>query len=206
MLMARDGGSMPVENKVTTIAEDRRGARRSCTLCRLARVQFRGDVGLWRVLNMSDEGMMFETRVELCPMDAVTISLSNSVTLGASVVWNDSERCGVRLNIPIDSAALLRSLAAEQQSSSFRPLRLPVDSSAIAIDETGMHPLIVKDVSINGMGVTHLDRLRRGMVTKVRFARGRERRGAVRWSDGQNAGLLLLDPFTPEELERATAI
>ena len=182
---------------------ERREVHRIHTVCRLARVAGLDDEGLCRVCNISDRGMMFKSRSRARPGERMSISLSDNVTLGAVVVWSDSEHVGVRFNEPVDSTALLCALATEQRSPRYRSLRLAVDGRALAFDEGGVHPVKIRNISRHGVGLEHPNRLRRGTTIKLVFENGCERRGVVRWADQEQAGLFLLEPFTPDEMASA---
>ena len=182
---------------------ERRGTHRIHMVCRFARVTAGGDTGLWRICNISDRGMMFRSRSRATPGQLLSIALSEGVALEASVVWSDAEHCGVRFAEPVDATALLRSLAAEQRSPKHRSLRLTVDGRALAFDETGVHPVKIRNISRHGVGLAHRNRLRRGTKIKLVFENGAERRGVVRWADREQAGLFLFEPFTPDEMASA---
>lgn len=182
---------------------DRRSGHRVHTICRFARVESRGDQGLWRVCNLSDEGMMLRTPRPLAPGEPLAIALSERVTLEALVVWSDDLRCGVRFLEPVDSTWLLCTLANEQRAPDYRSLRLAVDGWALGFDEAGVHAVQVRDVSRHGVGLYHPGCMQRGSPFKLLFENGAEHRGVVRWADRERAGLLLLDPFSAEELASA---
>ena len=54
---------------------DRRGADRYRTVWRIAKVTRDGDVGLWRVRNMSDNGMMLAADVPITVGEQLEIAL-----------------------------------------------------------------------------------------------------------------------------------
>ena len=182
---------------------ERREVHRIHTVCRFARVAFRGDEGLWRVCNISDRGMMFRSPCRADVGETLSISLSNQVTLQGSVVWSDAGHCGIRFTEPVESTALLCALAMEQRSPRYRSLRLAVDGRALAFDEAGVHAVRIRNISRHGVGVEHGNRLRQGKAVKLVFENGSERRGVVRWADAQQAGLFLLEPFAPDEMVSA---
>ena len=98
---------------------------------------------------------------------------------------------------------MLCALATEQRSPRYRSLRLAVDGRALAFDEGGVHPVKIRNISRHGVGLEHPNRLRRGTMIKLVFENGCERRGVVRWADQEQAGLFLLEPFTPDEMASA---
>ncbi|MBL0915246.1 MAG: PilZ domain-containing protein, partial [Sphingopyxis sp.] len=74
---------------------DRRGGDRYRTVWRIAKVVRDGDVGLWRVRNMSDRGMMLAADVPITVGEHLEIALSDAVSVKGTVVWSEGGRCGV---------------------------------------------------------------------------------------------------------------
>src|SRR3954471_20288525 len=81
---------------------ERRGSPRFRTIFRVAQVTRAHDVGLWRIRNISDEGMMLLSSVRVQTGEKLSIALSDHVTIEATALWWDGERCGVRFDEPID--------------------------------------------------------------------------------------------------------
>lgn len=175
-------------------------APRLRTVYRVARVRTRGDEGLARVHNLSDEGMMIELGFTVMLNDVVRVDLTDTVVLDGRVVWTNGARCGLKLNSPIDSAALLRNICAQQRSGKARPIRLPMGSTAVAASELGLKAVNILDVSQKGMKLAHDGSFRPGLTVKVTTDAGLERRGVVRWSQDGIAGVILTEPFTVAEL------
>lgn len=189
-----------------TSADQRRAGDRTRTLYRLARLRTSTDSGLCRVQNVSDGGMMLFTSLEAPEGSIVMIMLSETVSLSAEVVWANAVRLGVRFLEPIDSAALLRALAAERLSGRQRSPRLPVDTVAVAATEQGTQILRVVDVSQHGMKVSHDGSFRIGQAARLQLENGIERRGVVRWSENGMAGIRLLEPIAYQQLESASSL
>lgn len=182
---------------------ERRDGLRIHTVLRVARVTRADDVGLWRVRNISDRGMMLETKVKVVPGEALSIHLSDNIAVEGKIVWWDGRYCGVALDAPIDCAATLERLHTEQRSPRFRPLRLPVETRATAYCEKGLHTVKVVNLSSYGAAFEHDGCFREGMSTMLLFENGEEHRGVVRWSEGGRAGLYLTEPFPCARLESA---
>ena len=182
---------------------ERRRASRIHTMLRLARVTRAHDVGLWRVRNISDTGMMLSARVPVRQSEALAIALSDSVTITGRVEWWDGERCGVAFQAPVDCAALLASLVAEQSRPGYRPPRLPVSTSATAYCEKGLHSVRLTELSQHGAGFTHDGCFRPGMAAKLHFPAGDDYRGVVRAEEDGRAELLLTEPIPFARLESA---
>ena len=193
---------IPGTQEIPKVAE-RRISPRFRTIFRVAQVTRAHDVGLWRIRNISDEGMMLLTSVRVQIGEKLSIALSDTVTIEATALWWDGERCGVRFDAPIDCAAVLESLAEEQKAQRFRPLRLPVRTRALAYCERGLHTVHLYDISQHGAGFAHDGCFHAGMTTKLHFESGDEYRGVVRWNKGGKAGIFLVEPIPCEKLENA---
>lgn len=180
---------------------ERRADCRFRTVYRVAKVATGCDLGLWRVRNISDGGMMLITSVQVAPGEHLSIALSDTNIVEGRVCWCEAGRCGIEFDRPIDSAALLTSLAAEQRSPAYRPPRLPVSAPAIVYDEAGIHSVRISDLSQQGVGFTHHGRFPPGMKVKLQLGNGIERRAVVSWSDEERAGLTLVEPFSCQDLE-----
>src|SRR6185295_12869072 len=76
-------------------AVERRASPRYRTIFRVAQVTRAHDVGLWRIRNISDEGMMLLTAVPVREGERLSIALSDRFTITARAMWWDGERCGV---------------------------------------------------------------------------------------------------------------
>ena len=188
------------------VAEERRQKCRFYTVMRVARVRREQDAGLWRVRNISDEGMMLATGVPVTPGEPLEIALSERVTINGKAAWWDGRRCGVVFDEPIDCAATLKGLVAQQRSKAFRQPRLPVETRAVICCERGLHAVRLHDLSQNGAGFTHDGCFREGMNVRLLFENGEKHRGVVRWTKGDRAGLYLYEPLTCEALESAARI
>jgi hypothetical protein len=187
-------------------AFERREDSRVHTVMRVALVRRDHDVGLWRVRNISNGGMMLTTQMQVAPGERLTIALSEKVAIEGRAMWWDGERCGVAFDRPIDCAALLEALVAEQKAPRYRPPRLPVATRAIAYCDKGLHTVRIFSLSARGAGFAHDGCFRAGMAVKLHFATGEEHRGVIRWSEGGRAGLYLVEPIACARLESAARL
>ncbi len=182
---------------------ERRRANRIHTVLRLAKVTRANDVGLWRVRNVSDTGMMLSARVLIRQGEALAIALSDSVTIAGRVEWWDGERCGAAFDAPVDCAALLAALVAEQSAPGYRPPRLPVSAPATAYCDKGLHSVRLTDLSQHGAGFIHDGCFCPGMAAKLHFPAGDDYRGVVHAEQDGRAELLLTEPIPFARLESA---
>ena len=180
---------------------DRRGSHRFRTVYRVAKVQRDDDVGLWRVRNISDHGMMLATSVPVAAPERLQVALSEHCWLPARVAWAEADCCGVALEQPVDACGLLRRLAEERQKAGYRSPRLPLHTRALVSGEHGVTTVRLSDLSQCGVGFCHDGRFHAGMALKLLLGGGIERQGIVRWADDGRAGLLLTQPLACTDLE-----
>lgn len=170
------------------------------TVYRVARVHVHGQCGLARVHNLSNEGLMLSSQLEVGLGSAIAIDLSEACTLSGQVAWHDGGRCGVKLSAPIDSSALLRRLYEEQTAQTARHFRLPLEKVVMVTSELGIQIARARDISQRGIKLVHDGRFSPGLHVKVQIAPELERRGVVRWSKDGIAGCILTEYLSIEDL------
>lgn len=180
---------------------DRRGGDRYRTVWRIAKVKREGDVGLWRVRNMSDRGMMLAADVPVAVGEKLEIALSDAVVVRGKVVWSEGGRLGVEFDAEVDVADVLKQLAAEQRASGYRQPRLPVHTRAMITTEDGASDIELVDLSQSGAGFVHDGHLEVGKEVDLVLASGIHRKAIVRWSRGPRGGLWLTQPLDRADLE-----
>ena len=209
-----EGGSYSRNGDVQRIAgiddapmADRRGAERYRTVCRVARVQRADDVGLWRVRNISDAGLMLAADIPVAIGETLEISLSETLTLRGTVVWGERGRYGVEFEGPIDAAAALRGLAAEQRAEGYRALRLPVEIEAIVALRDGARPIDLVDISQHGAGFRYDRGLDPGTEVDLLLPGcDLRRRALVRWARDQRGGLWFTQKLDRADLESIASL
>lgn len=174
---------------------ERRTGGRWRRLYRIAHVQTPDDDEPARILNISDEDLGLQLLVPVMLGDAVALRLNAEVVIEGRVAWTRGGDCELQLNDPIDSEALLREIAARSRSTASPPLRIPVGKPAVARSEPGLRGIRIEDASQNGMKGAHDGSFAAGLQVKVSLSPGIERRGVVRWSRGDIAGRILLEPL-----------
>lgn len=185
---------------------ERRQGTRLHTVLRVAQVIREHDVGLWRVRNISDRGLMLASHVQIVPGERLTVNLSDTVSVEGRAVWWDGERCGVAFDRPVDCNAILEGLVAEQKRARYRPQRLSVATRAIAYCDKGLHTVRVYNLSRHGAAFLHDGCFHAGMAAKLHFETGDDYRGIVRWVKEDRAGLFLTEPIPCTKLESANRI
>lgn len=189
-----------IEGYEDTAEGNRRGSERYRTVCRIARVRRADDVGLWRVRNISNEGLQLAADIPATVGETLAISLSETTTLHGTILWVENGRCGVAFDGAIDAAAVLRGLAGEQRAEGYRALRLPVEVEAVIALRDDARPIDLVDISQQGAGFRYDRVLDPGTEVDLILPGGDLRRRAlVRWSQGRRGGLW----FT-QQLDRAS--
>lgn len=183
-------------------APDRRDGDRYRSVCRIARVHRADDMGLWRVRNISDKGMMLAADVALAGGEVIEIALSETIVLGGRIVWAEKGRCGVAFDKAIDAAAVLAALAQEQQAEGYRALRLPIEVAALVLFRNDARPIDLVDISQSGAGFVYDGKLEPGTAIDLQLPGDDQKRSAlVRWSKGKRGGLWFKRPLDRTELE-----
>lgn len=185
----------------TSVRSDRRNGARLRTVCWLAKVTSEHDVGLWRVQNISNHGLMLQTRIDVACGERLWVALSESNAIGGTIRWRDEDHCGIEFDAPIRCAKVLSALAAERGNPRYRPPRLPVNRGATVYSDHGIQSVRVTNVSRHGVGLVHDGRLKPEMRIKLMIENGLERRGTIRWADAEHAGVLLFEPLCGTLLE-----
>lgn len=188
------------EDNANPCPHDRRAEVRVQTVLRVARVITAGDEGLARIRNMSDNGAGLRMRIPADLADTVTLEFVDGVELRGRVVWKTDDDLGVQFDRPISSAELLTALTVGSQAGITRPVRLPVAVTALTRSERGIRSMRVVDISQRGLKLVNDGSLTKGLDLKVTLPCGLDRHGIVRWTRGQHAGVMLLEPLSVEAL------
>lgn len=188
------------------VASERRAAQRVQTVFRVARAIAAHDEGLARIRNISDHGARVRMLIPLTLSDMLTLELADGVQLGGQVVWKSNDECGLQFDSPIRCEDLLAGLAADAQSGSGRPVRLPVVTTALLRSERGLRCARVLDISQRGLKLVHNGILAEGRDLTVTLPTGHERPAIVRWTRDNLAGLMLLEPLGFEALGSAKSL
>ena len=176
----------------------RRAASRIQTIMRIGRVVTDRDEGLARIRNISDQGVSLRLLIPVMLGDILALELGEGLTVTGQVVWTSGSDCGLRFDQDIDCGEMLTRLAASSVQG--RPMRLSVATPALTRGENGLRQIEITDVSQRGIKLKHDGSFTEGLKIKITLPSGRERLGVVRWSKDNFAGVLLLEPFSAEDL------
>lgn len=198
----RTAGAQRLDAIEEAAQNERRGTDRYRTICRIARVQRADDVGLWRVRNISDHGLMLSADTPATVGETLDIALSETSNVRGRVAWVGPSCCGVTFEVPIDATAVLRGLAEEQRAEGYRALRLPVEVEAILALSDDARPIDLVDISQHGAGFRYDRKLDPGKEVELILPGGDLRRRAlVRWSQGARGGLWFTEKLDRSALE-----
>lgn len=199
-----DGSSFPREPHEALPAGDRerRTGNRLRTICRVALITRAGDVGLWRVRNISDTGLMLTANVPMHSGEAIEIGLSETVSITGRIVWAEKGDCGVAFTHKINAAELLHSLAVEQRAKRYRALRLPIKAEAALIAGTERYRIVLVNLSQHGASFHANGDVKSGLEVDLSLCGGKLRRRAlIRWTRAQRGGLWFSHPLSLIDLE-----
>ena len=185
---------------------ERRDSCRHRTVYRVVKLSVRGITSLNQLCNISAQGMMLSIDEEIEAGEAIKIELSPDHRMTGRVIWAKDGHCGVALDAPVDSEALLHELAEEQRSARHRAPRVEAQLLGVAYSERGMHPVRTINLSQMGVGLTHDGRLEPGLHLLMTLENGIERRGVVRWAHEHSAGVLLTEPLGCAEVNRCASM
>lgn len=190
----------PSDEDIAATGGERRTGSRVQTVMHVTRIVAAADQGLARIRNISDQGAQLRVQLPLSLGDALILNLADGATIDGRVVWISGDDCGIKFDRHIDCAALLTKLAAGAKQGSSRPVRLPVATSAVTRGANGVRLINVMDISQRGLKLKGDGSFTEGLHVKITLPSGRERRGVVRWSHDNIAGVMFLEPLRVDEL------
>lgn len=187
----------PSPAELPAITSDRRGDARFLTVYRLVKVQHANDEGLGRCRNISDGGARLELHMDLRLGDGISIAFTPMDVVSGRIVWIMGKDYGIEFDEPIDC---LDVLGHTRDQAAMRPPRLSTNLPARVAYEGGVCRSVVSDLSVRGMKIASTHEFHPGLRIRVILSGGRESEGVVRWTRDNIAGVMLLDPFSVEEL------
>lgn len=159
---------------------DRRADARQ-RLTRTVQVMHEGRTAQARCANMSDTGMKLDLTSPLELNDMVTVALSPTIVLCASVAWLNGSECGLVFDAAVDSASLLEAAGLERQTA-------PAETLALLGGRPGVSHVPIRQREESAPETQHFQP---GLAVTVMVGPDRERRGVVRWARDNFAALEL---------------
>lgn len=158
---------------------DRRAEARQ-RLTRTVQVMHEGRTAQALCANMSDTGMKLDLTSPLELNDMVTVALSPTIVLCASVAWLNGHECGLVFDDAVDSATLLQAAGLERQADATETLAL-----------LERRPGATRAPSRRREAEPDGGHFQPGLAVTVMVGPDRERRGVVRWAKDNVAALEL---------------
>lgn len=184
----------------------RRKQERTRLVYRLVHVEHEGDEGLARCRNISDGGMKLDLSMRVAIGDRLRVAFSLAHVFTGTVVWTRQGECGVSLDRCIDSDEMLRQSAAQTRALGSSGLRLNRDLPATLRCDGRTRRIRVNELTQHGMRLIHDGDIYASARLTVTLGADKERQGVVRWSDGEVADVMLLEPFSVGELGSLSAL
>lgn len=196
-------GDRRLDGVPDAVLPDRRMTDRQRSICRIARVEQESGAGIWRVENISNEGVLLVSTAPMVVGETIRMALSESVNLVGRIVWSDAGRCGVALSRPMDAAAVLRTLAAEHRAERHRAFGPSAGVEAILALPEGAKPIDLHNISQMGAHFVYGGILEPEMELKLLLPGDDIARSAfVRWVFGNRGGVWFTRSLELSLLER----
>lgn len=184
-----------------TSSEDRRQARRSMTVLRVAKLESGDMEDLAIVRNVSEGGICLYTDQEFDLGAPVSISLIEDIDIQGRVVWARDRFIGVAF----DEEVLVNELLARPQllrdGRRARFPRLPVDARVEISMNNTITSARVRDISHKGAKLLFRDPVEKSTQGLVLVIDDHTRLEAIiRWQRGTSIGVEFLKPVSPHLL------
>ncbi len=185
---------------------ERRSGERYRSVWRIAKITRDHDIGLWRVRNISANGMMLAVDVAVEIGENLVIGLSDNIRMTGTIVWAQEGRCGVSFDQAIDVEQVLKSLASEQRENGYRQPRLPFEHGAQLFIDGEPHDIQLVNLSQSGVGFIFHGELEVGKPLGLMMPDKVRRTAVVRWMRGNQGGLWLTEPLAHSQLESVSLL
>jgi hypothetical protein len=173
-------------------ATQRRAKARTHSVSRVAQVVSSMDRGMARVRKITDHGLDLELYMPVHLGERLSVQLADDLAIDGTVYRKNGLDCGFRFHRELDSTALLGEMEAKPDSGHCRAARIGLRKAAV--DRSQEQPTAID--SPEGTKVRRGGSFREGLPVRVSFTSGVERRGLVRWSRDNMAGVMLLQPYS----------
>ena len=123
--------------------------------------------GLCRIRNISEQGLMIETRQPVLPGQAVRIALRSGKLLGGTVRWVHEGRAGLAMDLPVQLSTLNEpSLDFDVERRGVAPAFARRARALVAIDHRRLH-CELSEISLGHLRLEGLEGLRPNDVANV---------------------------------------
>lgn len=183
---------------------DNRSAQRVMTVFKAARIGTRDADDLGLIRNISVEGVMVETQLELGVDDPVVIEIQSGRPIAGRVRWSRDGRAGIQLACQIDLTEALRTSHPEDVVDRIRPPRFDRVVAATLQFEGRSMPVTTRNISLSGLHVvTDIPLILPANAHVMLGVEGLGNLGAVlRWRRGSGFGLRFEHPLALRQFQQ----
>ncbi|UAK24135.1 PilZ domain-containing protein [Sphingomonas nostoxanthinifaciens] len=174
---------------------ERRQATRHTTVFQVARIISGDRDELCILRNVSPGGLKAELYMAIAPGARVVIELKTGFRLDGTAVWAREPFVGVQFDAPVAIMEMLKRCAPDVLFDRGRPPRLETELPAMLRINGIETPTRISNISQSGMKIAVPHRLGIDTRCEVRLPVLGWRRACVRWSEPDEAGLMLVQPF-----------
>ncbi len=177
-------------------------AARTLTLLMTGKIRIGDQQGLCRLRNISENGMMIETRAAVAPGEPIHVELRNARSLQGRIIWAKDGKAGVEFDAPID---VKDTVAVEVVPSRIRrhhaprSPRIPRRCHVEAMVDGQSYAGTLHDISQGGVRLSLPFRPQLGATFPISIPGLPPKLCLVRWA-GAEIGLAFVEPLTFEVL------
>ena len=175
--------------------EERRKEGRFNFVLRVGILEQQGKSSLCLVKNMSSSGIQFKFYSRPIPEVHASIRIADEPPVEGRIVWIEAEVAGMRFDGELDTATLLRVQQKLRPSRRRSTPRVSVDASATLRTGGRICRATVCDISSLGARIRTRSALTEGDRAIISFADLPSLKAFVRWSDGEESGLVFETPI-----------
>lgn len=198
--------SRPKANVEEPVRERRRSIRHT-TVMQIAKIRFTAaQEELCLLRDISPEGLKAEIYVPVETGTHVEIEVRTGHVLSGCISWAEAGLIGVSFDEPMPMAAMLAHCSFDARVGALRPPRLNVDMNGLLKLGAEDRPVRVGNVSQAGVQIGAPDPLDPGAPCAIALPGLPPRAATIRWWRGDQAGLLLSEPFEYTEFAEWRAI
>lgn len=152
--------------------------------------------------DVSATGLKLRLFHPLPDADELAIELGNGQTYAILPVWQSGGHAGFRFAAgPVDIAPMLQGAGPFPR----RAVRLRAQRAAQVVTPAGSHPVLLRDISLDGAGIDSERGFAIGERLRLEIAGFPKIAAKVRWRRGTSHGLALERHFALDELARLLA-
>jgi len=186
---------------------ERRRSIRHTAVMQIAKISFGlGREELCLVRDISPEGLKAEIYVPAESGEHVEIEVRTGHKLSGHIAWAKADQIGVAFDEPMPMAAMLAHCSFDERVATLRPPRLNVAMNGLLKLGTEEKAVRIGNVSQAGVQIRADDPLHPGAPCAIALPGLHPRAATIRWWRGDQAGLLLSDPFDYTEFAEWRAL